>query len=87
MTNNLSAKKDRFNTIEYVNSTGNGKDILILKLNILKQNTKERFKKESTEKSAEEQASKDFKSVDDPNRETARGFTEAEIGSFIGRIK
>jgi hypothetical protein len=87
--NNLSTKKDYFNAAEYVNSTGNGKDVLIARLNSLKQNTKMNVLKEtSAGKSAEDQTPEDFQSVDDPNCEMARlGFTEAEVDGLIGSIK
>lgn len=89
LPNNFSTKKDWLNAVEYVNSSGAGKDVLFARLNSLKQNTKINvLKKTSAGKLAEEQTPEDFESIDDPHCEMSRlGFTAAEIDSLIGRIK
>ena len=85
----LFTKQDWFNAVDYALSTGNGKDVMIARLNNLAQNTTMNvLKKESTGKPAEELTPDDFVAVDDPNSEFARlGFTKAEIESLIGRLK
>jgi hypothetical protein len=73
LPNNLSTKQDWFNSVEYARSTGKGKDVMIARLNGLKQNTKMNILKiESVGKPAEEQTPEDFISVDDPNCELIR---------------
>jgi len=82
---NLLTKKDWYNAVDYAKSTGDGKDVMINRLNSLKQNTKINVLKQSSRgKSAEEQTADDYEPVDDPNCELTRlGFTEAEINGLI----
>jgi hypothetical protein len=89
LPNNLSTKRDWLNAVEYARSTGNGKDVMISRLNGLKQNTKMNvLKTGSVGKPAEEQTPEDFKAVDDPNCEIIRlGFTAQEIDSLIGVLQ
>jgi len=86
---NLLTKKDWYNAVDYAKSTGDGKDVMINRLNNLKQNVKINVLKESSmEKSAEEQTVDDYESVDDPNCELIRlGFTENEIDGLIRGLK
>jgi hypothetical protein len=89
LPNNLSTKKDWLNAVEYAKRYSAGKDVMIARLNSLKQNTKMNvLKNTSIGKPAEEQTPEDFKSVDDPNCEMLRlGFTGAEIESLIGGLQ
>jgi len=88
LPNNLLTKKDWLNAVDFAVSTGQGRDVMIARLNGLKQNTKMNvLKNASAGKSAEDQTPDDFESVDDPNCEMLRlGFTEAEIDGLIGRL-
>jgi|LSQA01.1.fsa_nt_gi hypothetical protein len=85
LPNSLSTKQDWLNAVEYANSTGQGKSVMIARLNSLKQNTKMNVLKEaSAGKSAEDQTPDDFESVDDPNCELLRlGFSGLEVDSLI----
>ena len=89
LPNNLSTKKDWLNAVEFANSTGHGKDVMIARLTGLKQNTKMNVLKKGSEgKPAEDQTPEDFHSVDDPNCELQRlGFTGAEVESLIGGLQ
>jgi len=88
LPNNLLTKKDWLNAVEYAISTGNGKEVMIARLNNLKQNTTINvLKSASAGKSAEDQTPDDFESINDPNCEMLRlGFTEVEIDGLVGRL-
>ena len=87
--NDLLTKKDWFNAVDYARSTGNGKNVMIARLNNLKSNTTINVLKKSSEKKpAEEQTPEDFEAVNDPNCEFARlEFTLAEVDSLIGSLE
>jgi len=89
LPDNLFTKKDWYNAVDYAMSTGDGKDVMIARLNNLKSNTKINILKETSAAiPAEEQTPEDFESVDDPNCELVRlGFTETEINSLIGGLE
>jgi len=86
--NNLLTKKDYYNAVDYVISTGDGKSVLIARLNNLKANiTINVLKETSAGKDAEELTADDFQPESDPNCELNRlQFTEAEVDSLIGRL-
>jgi hypothetical protein len=88
LPNNLLTKKDWQNAVEYAISTGDGKEVMIARLNSLKENTTINvLKSASAGKSAEDQTPDDFESIDDPNCEMLRlGFTGAEIDGLIERL-
>ena len=85
----LFTKEDWYNAVEYALSTGNGKDVMIARLNNLAQNTKMNvLREESAGKPAEELTADDFVAIDDPNSEFVRlGFTKVEIENLIGRLQ
>jgi len=86
---NLFTKKDWYNAVDYANSTGNGKGVMIARLNNLKQNNKINvLKQSSADIPAEDQTPDDYEQVDDPNCEFARlGFTEAEVENLIRSLQ
>jgi len=86
---NLFTKEDWYNAVEYAKSTGNEKDVMIARLNNLKQNTKINVLKQSSAgKSADDQTPDDYEQVDDPNCEFMRlGFTDSEIDSLIRSLQ
>ena len=87
--NELFTKKDWYNAVEYVKTTGNGKSVMIARLNNLKSNTTINvLKKAAEKKEADELTPDDFEPADDPNCEFARlGFTIAEVDNLIGSIE
>jgi hypothetical protein len=87
--NDLLTKKDWYNAVEYAMSTGDGKSVMLSRLNNLKSNTTINVLKKTSEKiPADEQTADDFEAVSDPNCEMARlGFTLEEVESLIGGLK
>ena len=85
----LRTKQDFINAVEYVKATGEGKAILIARLESIKASTTMMELKESSRsKRADKQLQEDYVSVPDPNCEMRRlGFSEAEIDYLIGRLK
>jgi hypothetical protein len=85
---NLLTKQDYENAVEFVNSGGAGRDVLIARLTGLKSFNKINvLKSGSAGKPAEEQTPDDYKAIDDPNCEMIRlGFSVEEINALIGRL-
>jgi hypothetical protein len=85
---NLLTKQDYLNAVEFVNSGGGGRDILIQGLMGLKSFNKINvLKSGSAGKPAEEQTPEDYKAIDDPNCAMIRmGFSIEEIDDLIGRL-
>ncbi|GHU66507.1 hypothetical protein FACS189447_07500 [Spirochaetia bacterium] len=85
----LFTKEDWLNAVGYANSTGQGKSVMIARLNGLKQNIKINVLKQSSAgKDSEELTPEDFEPVDDPNCEIKRlGFSETEINGLIGGLE
>jgi hypothetical protein len=85
---NLLTKQDYLNAVEFVNSGGEGRDVLIERLMGIKLFTKINvLKSGSVGKPAEEQTTEDYKAIDDPNCAMVRlGFSIEEIDNLIGRL-
>lgn len=85
----LHTKQDFLNAVRYVKAGGEGKEILIARLERMKVSTTMMALKESSKsKRAEKQQQEDYIPVPDPNCEMRRlGFTENEIDSLIGGLK
>jgi len=86
---NLLTKKDWYNAVDYAKSTGDGKGVMVSRLNNLMRNTKINVLKNSSKNvPADEQTPEDYEAVDDPNCELTRlGFTEAEIEGLIRSLE
>jgi hypothetical protein len=84
----LFTKKDWYNAVEYVKTTGNEKSVIIARLKNLKTNTTINVLKKGAEKiPADELKPDDFEPVSDPNCEFTRlGFTIAEVDNLIGEL-
>jgi len=87
--NELFTKKDWYNAVEYAKTTGNGKSVMVARLENLKSNTTINVLKKTAEKKpAEEQTPDDYETASDPNCVfTQLGFTIAEVDNLIGELK
>ena len=87
--NDLFTIKDWENAVSYAITTGNGKNVMIARLNNLKSNTTINvLKKTSEKKSADDLTPDDFEAVDDPNSEFKRlGFTLEMVESLIRSLQ
>lgn len=85
----LSTKQDYINAVRLVNSTGESVELLVARLNALKNSTNMMSLKESSySKRAETQHQEDYEPIADVNCEMSRlGFTCGEVDALIGELK